>query len=77
MQRIVNRHPLNMAKLGLGTWPRLDDECTRALEQALDLGYRHIDTAAADNNEGAVGKAIAQSQVPREQIHVTSKVCAE
>jgi len=74
MQRIVNRHQLNMPKLGLGTWPMLGDECARAVEQALDLGYRHIDTAAAYNNEEAVGAAIAQSQVPREQIHVTSKV---
>lgn len=74
MQRIVNRHQLNMPKLGLGTWPMLGDECTRAVEQALDLGYHHIDTAAAYNNEEAVGTAIVQSQVPREQIHVTSKV---
>lgn len=74
MQRIVNRHQLNMPKLGLGTWPLLGDECTRAVAQALELGYRHIDTAAAYNNEAAVGEAIAQSPVPREQIHVTSKV---
>ncbi|RAR61186.1 diketogulonate reductase-like aldo/keto reductase [Paraburkholderia unamae] len=74
MQRIVNRHGLDMPKLGLGTWPMLGDECTRAVTQALDLGYRHIDTAAAYNNEEAVGAAMAQSQVPREQIHVTSKV---
>ncbi|WP_321961373.1 aldo/keto reductase [Paraburkholderia sp. J7] len=74
MQRIVNRHQLNMPKLGLGTWPMLGDECTRAVAQALELGYRHIDTAAAYSNEAAVGAAIAQSPVPREQIHVTSKV---
>jgi len=74
MQRIVNRHQLNMPKLGLGTWPMLGDECTRAVVQALELGYRHIDTAAAYNNEAAVGNALAQSPVPREQIHVTSKV---
>ncbi|MBN3801446.1 aldo/keto reductase [Paraburkholderia sp. Ac-20336] len=74
MQRIVNRHQLNMPKLGLGTWPMLGDECTRAVVQALELGYRHIDTAAAYNNEAAVGDALVQSTVPREQIHVTSKV---
>ncbi|MDE1179232.1 aldo/keto reductase [Paraburkholderia sp.] len=74
MQTIVNRHNLNMPKLGLGTWPMLGDECTRAVLQALDVGYRHIDTAAAYNNEAAVGDALAATNVPREQIHVTSKV---
>jgi 2,5-diketo-D-gluconate reductase B len=47
MQHIANAQGLNMPKLGLGTWPMLGDECTRAVEQALGLGYRHIDTAAA------------------------------
>ncbi|MFP3373841.1 aldo/keto reductase, partial [Pseudomonas sp. SIMBA_068] len=49
-------------------------ECTRAVEQALELGYRHIDTAQAYNNEEAVGQALANTPVPREQIHVTTKV---
>jgi 2,5-diketo-D-gluconate reductase B len=74
MQHIVNAQGLNMPKLGLGTWPMLGDECTRAVEQALELGYRHIDTAAAYNNEDAVGQALANTPTPREQIHVTSKV---
>lgn len=74
MQRIVNAHGLNMPKLGLGTWPMLGKECTRAVEQALTLGYRHIDTAAAYNNEDAVGQALVNSPTPREQIHVTTKV---
>ena len=74
MQCIVNRHQLNMPKLGLGTWPMLGDACTRAVALALESGYRHIDTAAAYENEAAVGAAIAASNVPREQIHVTSKV---
>lgn len=74
MQHIVNAQGLNMPKLGLGTWPMLGEECTRAVEQALALGYRHIDTAAGYNNEDAVGQALANSPTPREQIHVTSKV---
>jgi 2,5-diketo-D-gluconate reductase B len=74
MQHIVNAQGLNMPKLGLGTWPMLGEECTRAVEQALALGYRHIDTAAAYNNEDAVGQALANSPTPREQIHVTTKV---
>lgn len=74
MQHIVNAQGLNMPKLGLGTWPMLGDECSRAVEQALELGYRHIDTAAAYNNEDAVGQALANTPTPREQIHVTTKV---
>jgi len=74
MQHIVNRQGLNLPKLGLGTWPMLGDECTRNVEQALELGYRHIDTAAAYNNEDAVGQALANTPTPREQIHVTTKV---
>jgi len=74
MQHIVNAQGLNMPNLGLGTWPMLGEECTRAVEQALTLGYRHVDTAAAYNNEDAVGQALANSPTPREQIHVTTKV---
>jgi 2,5-diketo-D-gluconate reductase B len=74
MQHIVNAQGLNMPKLGLGTWPMLGEECTRAVEQALALGYRHIDTAAGYNNEDAVGQALVNSPTPREQIHVTTKV---
>jgi len=74
MQHITNALGLNLPKLGLGTWPMLGEECTRAVEQALSLGYRHIDTAAAYNNEDAVGQALVNSPIPREQIHVTTKV---
>ncbi|MCP1603876.1 aldo/keto reductase [Pseudomonas citronellolis] len=72
--RIRNRHGLNMPKLGLGTWPLTGAECSAAVRQALELGYRHIDTAAGYHNEDAVGQALADSPVPREDIHVTSKV---
>ena len=71
---VLTHHGLHMPKLGLGTWPMLGDECTRAVEQALELGYRHIDTAQAYNNEDAVGRALGNTAVPREQIHVTTKV---
>ncbi len=71
---VLTHSGLHMPKLGLGTWPMLDQACTRAVEQALELGYRHIDTAQAYHNEEAVGLALANSAVPREQIHVTTKV---
>ncbi|CAN7626957.1 aldo/keto reductase [Pararhizobium sp. LjRoot235] len=75
MQNIViESRQLNMPKLGLGTWPMVGDECTRAVVQALELGYRHIDTAAAYENEDAVGRALVESGLPRKEIYVTSKV---
>ncbi|WP_263260191.1 aldo/keto reductase [Pseudomonas sp. RIT-PI-S] len=74
MQTLDNSLGLSMPKLGLGTWPMLDQACSDAVCTALDLGYRHIDTAAAYNNEAAVGQALSRTSVPREAIHVTSKV---
>ncbi|MDE2240183.1 MAG: aldo/keto reductase, partial [Rhodospirillales bacterium] len=74
MERIANANGLNMPKFGLGTWPMLGEDCTKAVVQALELGYRHIDTAAGYNNEDAVGATLAATAVPREDIHVTSKV---
>lgn len=60
--------------LGLGTWNLTDDECVRAVRSALDLGYRHIDTAQDYDNEREVGHAIAASEVPREECFVTTKL---
>lgn len=74
MQRLITPHGLNMPVIGLGTWPMTGDDCTRAVHQALELGYRHIDTATAYENEDAVGKALRETSVPREQLHVTTKV---
>ncbi|MDA9406429.1 aldo/keto reductase [Bradyrhizobium sp. CCBAU 45384] len=71
---VITSRQLNMPKLGLGTWPMVGEDCTRAVLQALDIGYRHVDTAAAYENEDAVGRALAETDVPRELIHVTSKV---
>ncbi len=65
---------LRMPKLGLGTWPMMGEECTKAVIGALELGYRHIDTAAKYENETAVGEAIANSPIKRAEYHVTSKV---
>lgn len=64
----------NIPLLGLGTWDIRGDVCRRIVEQALRLGYRHIDTAQAYENEREVGEGIRNSGVPRDQIHVTTKV---
>lgn len=62
--------------IGFGTSPLKDDVCYQAVLDALHAGYRHIDTAAVYLNEAAVGKAIRDSNIPREEIFVTSKLPA-
>src|SRR5919112_1890492 len=65
-------------KVGFGTWLLKEgDECYNAVADALRLGYRHIDTARAYNNEASVGRAVRESGIPREEIYVTSKLPAE
>ncbi len=60
--------------LGLGTWRLTGEECTKAVERALALGYRHIDTAQVYGNEGEVGRGIQSSGVDREEIFLVTKV---
>ncbi|WP_041522894.1 2,5-didehydrogluconate reductase DkgB [Gilvimarinus agarilyticus] len=59
---------------GLGTFRLQDDVVIASVKSALELGYRHIDTAAMYDNEAAVGRAISESQIPREEIFVTTKI---
>ncbi|QCS42550.1 aldo/keto reductase [Natrinema versiforme] len=60
--------------LGLGTARMTGDDCRRAVETALAVGYRHVDTAQLYDNEAAVGRAIAESEVDREDVFVVTKV---
>lgn len=64
---------VTMPKLGLGTFRLTGENCRRAVESALALGYRHIDTAEMYANEDAVGAALASSGVPRGEVFVTTK----
>jgi diketogulonate reductase-like aldo/keto reductase len=60
--------------LGLGVWQVPNaPECVNAVRWALELGYRHIDTAQAYGNEESVGRALRESGVPREEIFITTK----
>ncbi len=60
--------------LGLGVWQVPDGAtCESAVRAALELGYRHIDTAQAYGNEASVGRALRDSGVPREEIFITTK----
>jgi diketogulonate reductase-like aldo/keto reductase len=66
---------VKMPWLGLGVWKMEDrEEVIRAVKTALEIGYRHIDTAAIYKNEEGVGQAIKESGVPREEIFITTKV---
>lgn len=64
----------NMPSIGLGTYRATDDECYEAVKFALKVGYRHIDTADMYQNHIPVGKAIRDSNIPREEIFVTTKI---
>ena len=61
-------------QLGLGTWPLDDDEAYAAIGTALENGYRLIDSATRYDNEVGVGRAVANSGVPRSEIVVTTKL---
>jgi 2,5-diketo-D-gluconate reductase B len=68
---------ISLPRLGLGTFRMQGEVCRAAVESALGLGYRHIDTAEMYGNEDAVGAAIAASGVARKDLHVTTKVWHE
>jgi len=68
---------VRIPKLGLGTWLLGGREAEKAVADAVRLGYRHIDTAQAYENEEDVGAGLKSCGVPREQLFVTTKVRAE
>lgn len=65
---------VQMPQLGFGVFQIPDAETTAAVTTALEAGYRSIDTAAAYGNEGSVGRALAESGLPREELFVTTKL---
>jgi 2,5-diketo-D-gluconate reductase B len=72
--KTVNAHGAAIPALGFGTYELTGDLCSQMVEQALALGYRHLDTATIYKNEESVGEAVANSSVPREAIFLTTKV---
>src|ERR1700726_1844569 len=74
---ILQTQGISLPRLGLGTYRMQGDVCRAAVESALTLGYRHIDTAEMYANEDAIGAAIAASGVARKDLHVTTKVWNE
>lgn len=68
---------VGIPKLGLGTWFIPDDQVASAVRDAVKIGYRHIDTAQAYENEGGVGEGIRTCGIDREELFVTTKLAAE
>ena len=64
-------------RFGFGTWKRDGDVAYRCVRDALDMGYRHIDTAEMYGNEREVGKAIKDSGLNRDDIFITTKCAPE
>lgn len=64
----------SIPQIGFGTWTLRGIQCTRAVASALQLGYRHIDTAEFYQNEAEVAQAIKQHEVPREELFITTKL---
>ncbi|WP_448205251.1 aldo/keto reductase [Azospirillum sp. sgz302134] len=72
--KTLTHHGTHMPALGLGTWQLTGSVCARVVRGALDLGYRHIDTAQAYGNEAEVGAAIAEAGITRSQLFLTTKL---
>ena len=68
---------VKIPELALGTWLIKNDETAVAVQEALKLGYRHIDTAQSYGNEAGVGAGLRAAGIAREKIFVTSKIAAE
>lgn len=74
---LVHAHGAEIPALGFGSFELAPDEAYRMVVHALELGYRHIDTAQIYRNEEAVGEAIRSSGIPRGDIFLTTKVWVE
>lgn len=77
MNTITLSNGVRMPQLGYGVYQVTKDECERCVRDALEVGYRLIDTAQSYFNEEEVGNAIAGSGIPREEIFLTTKVWIE
>jgi diketogulonate reductase-like aldo/keto reductase len=71
---VIEANGAKIPSIGLGTWELRGRNCARIVEQALKLGYRHIDTAQVYDNEREVGEGFRASGVKREEVFLTTKV---
>jgi len=70
----IAAHGAKIPSIGLGTWELRGCECAHVVEQALRLGYRHIDTAEIYENESEVGEGLRASGIKRDEVFVTTKI---
>lgn len=74
MRNVVLNNGVQMPILGFGVYQVPPEDTERVVSDALETGYRHLDTAASYGNEEAVGRAIASSGIAREELFVTTKL---
>jgi diketogulonate reductase-like aldo/keto reductase len=74
MMPVLEANGARIPVLGLGTWDLRGRTCARIVEQALRLGYRHIDTAEMYDNEREVGEGLRASGVKRDDVFITTKI---
>ncbi|HEY2410052.1 MAG TPA: aldo/keto reductase [Polyangiaceae bacterium] len=78
MEHVILNNGVKMPLVGFGVYQVPDlTECQRGVEEALGVGYRLVDTAASYQNEEAVGKALQNSGIPRDELFVTTKLWVE
>lgn len=71
---VVEARGARIPRIGFGTWQLEGTDCQEGVRDALELGYRHLDTARAYGNEREVGRGLADSGVDRDEVFVTTKV---
>lgn len=77
MKSITLKSGDKMPLLGIGTWQLTGDDCVNGVETAINLGYKHIDTAKAYGNHRQVAKGIKNSDVDRDELFITTKIWNE
>jgi diketogulonate reductase-like aldo/keto reductase len=70
----VSAGDVRLPALGLGTYELRGQACTDTVSEALDIGYRHIDTAEYYDNQAAIGRALEATDVPREEVFLATKI---
>ena len=73
--KLINGYEI--PSIGYGTYKVIGDDAVQVIRDAIEVGYRHIDTATFYGNEAEVGRAIRESGIPREELFITSKVWKE
>ena len=76
-ERFTLSNGVTIPKIGYGTWMIEDSKAAQAVKSAIEVGYRHIDTAQAYQNERGVGEGIRSSGIDRQELFITTKLAAE